>query len=44
MHPIVSPRFFLSARIVSWIVLVAMLLAVLYTAWISLANWRWIGV
>jgi hypothetical protein len=44
MRPIVSPRFFPAIRIVSWVVLVAMLLSVLYAAWISLANWMWIGV
>jgi hypothetical protein len=44
MRPIVSPRFYPSTRAVAWIVLLAMLLAVLYTAWISLANWRAISV
>jgi hypothetical protein len=44
MRPIVHPRFFPSVRIVSRVVLGAMLLSVLYALWISLANWAWIGV
>jgi hypothetical protein len=44
MRPIVSPQFYPAARIFAWIVLLAMLVAVIYTAWMSLANWAWIGV
>jgi hypothetical protein len=44
MRPIVDPRFFTSVRIVSRVVLGAMLLSVLYALWMSVANWTWIGV
>jgi|JRYD01.1.fsa_nt_gb hypothetical protein len=36
--------FFTSFRIVSYVVLFAMLAAILYAGWISLAHWSGIGV
>lgn len=44
MRPILNPRFYPSTRAVMWIVLLAMLLSVVYAAWMSLANWSWISV
>ncbi len=36
--------FFTPLRIVSYVVLLAMLAAVIYAAWISLTHWAGIGV
>lgn len=36
--------FFTPVRIVSYVVLLAMLAAVIYAAWISLTHWTGIGV
>jgi hypothetical protein len=44
MRPIVSPAFYGTTRIVAWIVLGLMFLSIAYVAWISLANFRAIGV
>lgn len=44
MRPIVDDRFYAVTRTIAWIVLAAMLVAVGYATWMSLANWTWIGV
>jgi hypothetical protein len=36
--------FFTPVRIVGYVVLAAMLAAILYTAWISVTHWTGIGV
>ena len=36
--------FFIPLRIVSFVVLFAMLAAIVYSAWISLTHWTGIGV
>jgi hypothetical protein len=42
--PFYRGRFYLGLRAFSFIALAAIAIAIVYTAWISIANWTGIGV
>jgi hypothetical protein len=44
MSSVLNPQFYPVTRIISRVVLAAMLIGVLYAGWMSLANWFHIGV